>query len=616
VNADAASAAAPVAETEARDALHASWMPLLTIALAQMLMVFNVSTLQVSIDGIASSFDAPATTVGTAIVTYSLVVAGLIMLGARIAQVIGSRRVFRLAVALLGAAMAVMALARNVPMMLVAQVVAGLAAAGLVPALVVMIADHYTGHQRAKALAWLGGAQALGIVLAFLIAGYLATAVGWRFTFGGLVAVAALVYVLAGRLDVRPTPAGVSIDWTGIVLAAAAILLISVGANNLTDWGGLLARPAAPFAVLDMSPAPMMIIAGLFLIEAFVTWSRRRGAHGKTPLVALDVVDTAAERAALLSMFTIGAIGSALTFFRVTSGARGSPRSRGARFLDAARRHRARAAAPRFQSRHAQGLRRRDRGKPRHVRERGENGHRAALPRRRRRHHARREDDRALRRPPRVSCDGGDDGRRDDAHGLRSGRGHHDPRANDRRPSVRGVDSDVGHDDLGPLQRQPAIPSARLARRRPGDRHRSGIPRRRLSRRVGAMAGDLRAARGLLGRAVRLDRAAPRRRRARDDRRRRRGLRPRGVRDAADRRRRGPGRLLGRPATASTVAPTDSFCNVSSRLSIVAWISLPNLSSICSSTCRSTSAALSENRSSSPIPDSSNRRSGTSDTNA
>ncbi|MGB7214055.1 MAG: MFS transporter, partial [Gammaproteobacteria bacterium] len=249
-----------------------------------------------------------------AIVTYSLVVAGLIMLGARIAQVIGSRRVFRLAVALLGAAMAVMALARNVPMMLVAQVVAGLAAAGLVPALVVMIADHYTGHQRAKALAWLGGAQALGIVLAFLIAGYLATAVGWRFTFGGLVAVAALVYVLAGRLDVRPTPAGVSIDWTGIVLAAAAILLISVGANNLTDWGGLLARPAAPFAVLDMSPAPMMIIAGLFLIEAFVTWSRRRGAHGKTPLVALDVVDTAAERAALLSMFTIGAIGSALTF--------------------------------------------------------------------------------------------------------------------------------------------------------------------------------------------------------------------------------------------------------------------------------------------------------------
>ena len=314
MNADAASATAPVSAADARDEQHASWMPMLTIALAQMLMVFNVSTLQVSIDGIASSFNAPATTIGTAIVTYSLVVAGLIMLGARVAQVLGSRRVFRLSVAVFGSAMAVMAASRNVAMMLVAQVVAGLAAAGLVPALVVMIADHYSGHQRAKALAWLGGAQALGIVLAFLIAGFLATAVGWRFTFGGLVAVAGLIYLLSGRLDVRQTPPGVSIDWTGIVLAAAAIVLISVGANNLTDWGGLLARPGAPFSVLDMSPAPMMIIAGLFLIEAFVTWSRRRESRGKTPLVALDVVDTPAERAALLSMFTIGAIGSALTF--------------------------------------------------------------------------------------------------------------------------------------------------------------------------------------------------------------------------------------------------------------------------------------------------------------
>ncbi len=314
MNADVASATAPVAETDARDEPRASWMPMLTIALAQMLMVFNVSTLQVSIDGIASSFNAPATAIGTAIVTYSLVVAGLIMLGARIAQVIGSRRVFRLGVLLFGAAMGVMALSQGVPMMLVAQVVAGLAAAGLVPALVVMIADHYSGHQRAKALAWLGGAQALGIVLAFLIAGYLATAVGWRFTFGGLVAVAGLVFVLAGKLGVRPKPPGVSIDWTGIVLAAAAILLISVGANNLTEWGGLLARTAAPFSVLDLSPAPMMIIAGLFLIEGFVVWSRRREATGKTPLVALDVVDTPAERAALLAMFTIGAIGSGLTF--------------------------------------------------------------------------------------------------------------------------------------------------------------------------------------------------------------------------------------------------------------------------------------------------------------
>lgn len=307
-------ATTPIPTEAARIEPRASWMPMVIIAMAQVLMVFNVSTLQVSIDGIASSFNAPATTVGTAIVTYSLVVAGLIMLGARIAQVFGSRLVFRISVAVFGVAMAAMAASRGVASMLVAQVVAGLAAAALVPALVVMVADHYSGQQKAKAIGWLGGAQPLGVVLAFLIAGYVATTLGWRFTFGGLFVIAALVFLLSRKLEARAPPPGVSIDWVGIVLAASAILLISAGANYLTDWGGLLAQPAAPFSVLDMSPAPMMIIAGLFLLEAFVSWSRRRTSRGQTPLIALDVVDTRAERSAVFSLFTIGAIGSGLTF--------------------------------------------------------------------------------------------------------------------------------------------------------------------------------------------------------------------------------------------------------------------------------------------------------------
>lgn len=294
--------------------LRASWMPMLVVAMAQVLMVFNVSTLQVSIDGIATTFNAPATAIGTAIVTYSLVCAGLILVGARVAQLLGSRSVFRASVAAFGAAMALMAVSRGVGMMLLAQVVAGAAAAVLVPSLVVMISDHYRGMQKAKALGWLGGAQAMGIVLAFLIAGYLATRFGWRITFGMLVALAAGILLLSGKLDALPRRSGAGIDVVGIVLAASAILLISVGANRLTEWGGLLAGPAAPFSVLDMSPAPIMMLVGVFLVQAFVSWSAARDARGGTPLVALAVFDAPGERAAIYSMFTIGAIGSALTF--------------------------------------------------------------------------------------------------------------------------------------------------------------------------------------------------------------------------------------------------------------------------------------------------------------
>lgn len=293
---------------------QASWTPLLVIVLAQVMLIFNVSTLQVSIDGIASSLDTSATTIGTAIVTYALVVAGFILLGARVAQIFGSRRVFRASVAIFGAGMACMALSPGVITMIVGQVLAGAAAAALVPTLVMLVSDNYEGAQQEQALGWLGAAPAMGIVLAFLVAGSLATWVGWRFMFGLVVALAALVYKLGGKLAPGRGQSAVGVDILGAALAALAILLISVGCNNLTSWGTLLATREAPFGVVDMSPAPIMILCGLFLIQAFMSWSRRRQAAGATPLVALEVSDTPQERAALFSIFVTSALASAITF--------------------------------------------------------------------------------------------------------------------------------------------------------------------------------------------------------------------------------------------------------------------------------------------------------------
>jgi MFS family permease len=292
----------------------ASWRPLFVIGLAQMLMVFNVATLQVSIDGISTSFGAPATMVGTAIVVYSLVVAGLIILGARVGEAIGSQRVFRSMLALFGIAMALMAVSPGAITMICAQVLAGVSAAALVPSLVVLITRHYAGRQQSRALGWLGGAQAMGIVLAFLIAGSLATWISWRVTFGLLVLLAAAIFKLSDRLAPIEGEPRVRIDVIGVVLVALAVFFISVGCNNLTDWGVLLASPTAPVAILDMSPAPFMIVSGIFLMQAFVSWSRRRLAQGASPLVALEVIDTPRERSALFCMFAIGALGSAITF--------------------------------------------------------------------------------------------------------------------------------------------------------------------------------------------------------------------------------------------------------------------------------------------------------------
>jgi MFS family permease len=217
-------------------------------------------------------------------------------------------------VALLLAAMVLMVTSPTATVMLAAQGLAGLAGAALVPTLVVLIATHYRGQQQAEAVGWLGSARAMAGVLAFLIIGTLEKFVSWRVAFGLLIVHAAAILLLSFKLKPAQGQPEVRIDVTGVILAAAAIILLSFGFNNLRNWGLLLARPAAPFAVLGLSPAPMMIVVGIVLGSAFLVWTRKREADQQTPLLAPEVIDSPQERAAVIAMFTIVAMEAAINF--------------------------------------------------------------------------------------------------------------------------------------------------------------------------------------------------------------------------------------------------------------------------------------------------------------
>ncbi len=291
-----------------------SWLPLLVIAMAQILMSFNINALRVSIGGIVASFDTSPTTVGTAIVIHSLFIAGFVMLGAKIGELFGPRPVFQLTVLLFGAAMVMMMVSPNATTMIVAQGIAGAAAAALVPTLVVLIAASYQGRQQAQALGWLGASEAMGGVLAFLVAGSLGAWIGWRYPFGLLGVLAAGVILLSRRLSPVEPQRDLRIDGIGLVLAASAIVLISVGFDNTNRWGLLLAKPTAPFTLAGLSPALVLVVLGVVLGQAFFAWSHRRRAAGKTPLIALDVIETPEQRAAVFSMFMIVVLGAAISF--------------------------------------------------------------------------------------------------------------------------------------------------------------------------------------------------------------------------------------------------------------------------------------------------------------
>jgi predicted MFS family arabinose efflux permease len=177
-----------------------------------------------------------------------------------------------------------------------------------------LIAENYRGQQQATALGALGSARAGAGVLAFLIGGILGTYIGWRPVFGILIAVSAIVFLLSFRLKPDQGRPDVQIDLVGVVLAAAAIVLISFGFNNLNGWGLLFAGPNAPFNLLSLSPAPIMIVLGIVLGQGFLMWTHRRQAAGQTPLLALAVIDSPQERAAVYAMFSVVALEAMLNF--------------------------------------------------------------------------------------------------------------------------------------------------------------------------------------------------------------------------------------------------------------------------------------------------------------
>ncbi len=291
-----------------------SWLPLFIIVLAQLQMGFNVSAVPVSIGPIAEDLNAPATAISTALVVYSLFVAAFVMLGAKVAKLFGERLVFQIGVVAHGISMLLMAVATDASMMNTAQLIAGIAAAALVPTLVVLIAANYRDKQQAQALGILSSIPAIASGVAFVVAGLIATALSWRYSFGLIAFLSVVVLILSFRLKPIPRQPQIKIDLVGVVLSAMSIALLLFAFNNINNWGLLWATESAPFSLLGVSPVPIMLVLGIVLGQAFFAWTEKRVANKKAPLLAMEVLDSSEEKHAVLAFLVAGALSSAVSF--------------------------------------------------------------------------------------------------------------------------------------------------------------------------------------------------------------------------------------------------------------------------------------------------------------
>ena len=281
------------------------WLALIALATAQFVMVLDQSVMNVSISALVKDFNTTVTTIQAVITLYCLVMAMLIMTGAKIGDIIGRRRAFVIGLIIYACGSALTAISQSVFILALGwSVLEGIGAALVLPALAALIAGNFEGPRRKVAYAIIGGVAGAGIAIGPILGGWATTNVTWRIVFVGEVVLVAFILIMTPQVGdaERPGPAP-KLDYVGSVLSATGLGLFVFGVLKSSTWGWLKPKNA-PFTIFGFSPTIYVMAAGAALIWGFIAWQRHREERQRDPLVHLSLVRVPTVRSGLIGLFS------------------------------------------------------------------------------------------------------------------------------------------------------------------------------------------------------------------------------------------------------------------------------------------------------------------------
>ncbi|MEY8040474.1 MFS transporter [Saccharopolyspora cebuensis] len=279
------------------------WTALVFLSLLQFLIAIDVTVVNIALPSIGQDFQASPHALTWVVTGYTVVGGGLLLLGGRISDLLGRRRMFVAGAAVFGVASLVAGLAPGLPVLVLARFAQGIGEALASPAAMSLIALMFTDPtERAKALGVWGAVSSSGLVFGVLLSGVITDLASWRWVFlvnpPLVVAVLAVVPALVARDPARRPE---RLDLPGAALLTAAPLLLVLGIVQAEGHGWTSWPVLAPLA------------AGTACGIAFVRHERR----AENPLVRLRIL---AHRTRLTANGATVLLSAALstTFFLTT----------------------------------------------------------------------------------------------------------------------------------------------------------------------------------------------------------------------------------------------------------------------------------------------------------
>lgn len=228
------------------------WFILVLVALAQFMVVLDVSIVNVALPAIQHAFTMTQANLQWIVTIYSLTFGGFLLLGGRFADLFGRRRTFLSGVVLFTLASLGTGLSQNEAMIIGFRALQGLAGAFMSPAaLSIILVTYREGHERNVALSVWGAVASGGAAAGVLFGGIITQYLSWRWNFFVNVPVGLFIVFTALRVLDRheSTLEHNNLDLPGAVSVTAGLMTLVYALVKAPAYGWTDHRTLTYFAI-------------------------------------------------------------------------------------------------------------------------------------------------------------------------------------------------------------------------------------------------------------------------------------------------------------------------------------------------------------------------------
>jgi EmrB/QacA subfamily drug resistance transporter len=268
------------------------WFALALLCVTQFVVVLDIAIVNVALPSIQTDLEFSQENLQWVISAYALVFGGFLLLGGRLADILGRKRVFMTGLVIFSVGSLLCGLAWSETSLIAARALQGLGAATITPSALSILTTTFTeGRERNIALGAWGAVGGFGAAAGVLLGGILTDLLSWEWIFFVNVPVGIAALILSPILLSESKDAhGQSHDIPGAILVTGGLSLLVLGITQGYGWGWGSPRTLGVFAASAAS------------LVAFAIWEQRQ----QEPLMPFSIFRLQTLTAANVAGFIMG----------------------------------------------------------------------------------------------------------------------------------------------------------------------------------------------------------------------------------------------------------------------------------------------------------------------